>query len=201
MSPVEPEWGFELLEYLLAGAAPQAIAMAVDWPRWFETFPASLDAPFLADLAQGQVFAGSRNAGQVAVTDQLIGLSQAKERRDFLQAFLTRQLAQVLRLPPAQIEPETPFGSLGFDSLMAVEVKRNLEKQLGLVLPVSLVWNYPTVAELTGYIAGELGVSLQDDPPAAPIETRNELDALADLSEADLENMLADKLAAVNKTL
>ncbi len=201
MSPVEPEWGFELMEHLLAEAQPQAIAMAVDWARWFQTYPATADAPFLADLAKSHAVAGDRSAGRVAVMTQLAGLGRAEERRDILQALLTRQIAQVLRLPPNQIDPDTPFGSLGFDSLMAVEVKRNLEKQLALVLPVSLVWNYPTVAELTRYIAGELGVSLQDEPSPAPVEAGNKPDALADLSEADLENMLADKLAAIKKIL
>ncbi len=199
LSPIEPEWGLELLERLLTGTQPQAIVMAVDWSRWFQSFPASAATPFLADLARDHANAGEKDAGAAAVAAQLAGLKRPEERRDFLQAFITRQIAQVLRMSPAQIGPDTLFGSLGFDSLMTLEVKNNLEKQLALVLPVSLVWNYPTVAELTHYIAGELGVSLADAAPAAAADDAP--DALADLSEDELLNMLGDQLARINKSL
>jgi hypothetical protein len=40
---------------------------------------------------------------------------------------------------------------------------------LGLVLPVSLVWNYPTVAEMALYIANQLGVALVEEKAATKV--------------------------------
>ncbi|MCC6191419.1 MAG: type I polyketide synthase [Anaerolineales bacterium] len=198
MAAIEPDWGFELLERLLAAPLPQAIAMAVDWGRWFRAYPAAIGVPLLADLAQAHTGANAVAVAPASAAAQLAGLSRASERRDFLQAFLTREIAGVLRLSPAEIEPDTPFGSLGFDSLMAMELKNKLEKQLGLVLPVSLVWNYPTVAELTGYLAAEFGASLEQ---AAPRASAPALDPLAELSETELLNKLGDKLERLKKAL
>ncbi|MCC7361295.1 MAG: type I polyketide synthase [Anaerolineales bacterium] len=200
VAPITPDVGLALFAHCLAGTAAQPIAMAVDWPRWFQAFPTTAAAPYLADLAQRHAAAAAGGAPGGAVAAQLAALAAGPERRDFLLAFLTRQIAQVLRLPPSQLDPHTPFGSLGFDSLMAVEVKTNLERQLGLVLPVSLVWNYPTLAELAGYLAGELGVSLDEAAPSAAAPEAA-ADALAGLSEADLEALLAAQVARANKTL
>jgi myxalamid-type polyketide synthase MxaD len=199
MAPIEADWGLALLEHLLQASPAQAIAMSVDWAQWFRALPASLAAPYLSDMAKSHAAEDGGAAASVAA--ELSRLSRPEDRRDYLQAFLARQIAQVLRLPPAKIDAHTPFGSLGFDSLMALEVKNNLERQLALVLPVSLVWNYPTVAELTGYIAGELGISLNEDQSPAPSRASEETDVLAELSENELLDLLGDKLKRLDKSL
>jgi myxalamid-type polyketide synthase MxaE and MxaD len=201
MSPIETDWGLDVLEHMLGVGQPQAAVMAVDWGRWFRAFPTLAGAPLLADLAREHASAVEGSGAPGAMAAQLSALARPEERRDFLQTLLTRQIAQVLRLPPAQVDPDTPFGSLGFDSLMALEVKNGLERQLGLVLPVSLVWNYPTVTELTGYLASELGVRLEPDPAVTPQTIEPEADALAGLSEDEIMDLLNDKLARLNRSL
>jgi hypothetical protein len=42
------------------------------------------------------------------------------------------------------------------DSLMSVEVRRRLERSLGLPLPTTLAFDYPTVQALVQYIGAEV---------------------------------------------
>jgi acyl carrier protein len=131
---------------------------------------------------------------------QLRSLALPRERRQRLEDFVREQAARVLRQPPAQIDSHTPFGSLGFDSLMGLELKNILERHLELVLPVALVWNYPTVAEMAAYLAAQLGLALEDEaevatPATAPEERRAA--EIADLSDAEVLKMLEEKLGAL----
>ncbi len=71
---------------------------------------------------------------------------------------LRRLLGAALRLPAADIPDDAPFLSLGLDSLAAVDLVRQLERELGAALPATLFFEYRTVRELAAHL----------DAPAAP---------------------------------
>jgi acyl carrier protein len=64
-----------------------------------------------------------------------------------------------------QIDPSEPLFNLGLDSLMALELMVLLEKNLGIKLTESLVFEYPTIEALAGYFNQEL---FPDDVSSAP---------------------------------
>ncbi len=112
---------------------------------------------------------------------------------------MRQQAAQVLRLAPARLDAHKPLRALGFDSLMTIEFRNRLEAGLGLRLPATLVWNYPTVADLVPHLAGLLGIAL-DSAAAAPAAepAAAELPALA---ADEVEKLLADELDAIDALL
>lgn len=57
---------------------------------------------------------------------------------------------QVLGKP--DVAPEDDFFDLGGDSIMAIEALSLMEAQLGVELPVGLIFAYRTAAELAGEI-------------------------------------------------
>jgi phthiocerol/phenolphthiocerol synthesis type-I polyketide synthase C len=206
MAAITPEWGISALDQLMAAAPVHAVVTAVDWPRWFQNYPAAVETPLLARFTpDGEAGRGdSRPDGAADIVAQLQALERPQERRALLEDFLRQQAARILGQSPAKIEIHVPFGSLGFDSLMGLELKNSLERQLGLVLPVSLVWNYPTVAEMALYIANQLGVALVGEKaatkvaatPAISPEPADDARAaeLAQLSDDDVLRMLQEKL-------
>ena len=56
----------------------------------------------------------------------------------------------------AAIGPGRPFTDLGFDSLAAVDLRNALQKRLGLTLPSTLVFDYPSPHAVSDYLGRQL---------------------------------------------
>jgi aryl carrier-like protein len=61
---------------------------------------------------------------------------------------LLEQTARVLGLPPEQIDPDRPMIALGMDSLLAMELRRRLQRRLGVSIGPSAVLGGGTLREL-----------------------------------------------------
>ena len=55
------------------------------------------------------------------------------------------------------VGPDDPLMAAGLDSLGATELQQNLADTLGLELPSTLVFDYPTVGAMAEFLGGKLG--------------------------------------------
>lgn len=122
------------------------------------------------------------------------------EAWETLQSVIDRQVTDVLGLGNGlHLDPTQRLFEVGFDSLMAVELRSRLQSVLGCMLPSTLVFDYPSVNEMTRYVQEEL---LADS--ATPVENETDLslpdDALNSLSEQELEALLMQKIANLVET-
>jgi acyl carrier protein len=83
-------------------------------------------------------------------------------------------LGRVLKISADRIDSLCPVGHFGLDSLMGLEFVRRLGADLGLRLPASLVYNYPTIARMVDHLAHRLepsqkaaGTEMMDRRPVA----------------------------------
>jgi acyl carrier protein len=67
--------------------------------------------------------------------------------------FCIAALANVLKIPREGIGTSVKFSRLGLDSAMVVYVMMDLEEKLGLELSMDDFYDYPTVDELSRYLA------------------------------------------------
>ncbi|MDN0195768.1 type I polyketide synthase [Streptomyces sp. S.PNR 29] len=99
--------------------------------------------------------AGSQDAGS-RLRRRLAEMTPA-ERQETLHALVRERIAEVLgHGSPDGIETDRPFRDLGFTSLTAVELRNQLNAATGLRLPVSLVFDYPTLGALVALLVGRL---------------------------------------------
>jgi phthiocerol/phenolphthiocerol synthesis type-I polyketide synthase D len=63
----------------------------------------------------------------------------------------------VLGFDAAALDATAPLSSLGFDSLMAVQLKNRVQLDLAVEIPLAQLLCGPTVEELTGVLARTLG--------------------------------------------
>jgi 6-methylsalicylic acid synthase len=106
--------------------------------------PAAASVPMLAAVAPS---AGFDNAAPVDVVGPGDVDTAVWAARQVLAA-----VAGELGLPEDGVDPRMPLVEIGVDSIMTVAVRRQLEKQTGLALPPTLLWEHPTAAAVTARI-------------------------------------------------
>jgi hypothetical protein len=132
-------------------------------------------------------------------------MARQDDRRGVVADFVQAEVARTLGTSAGRaIDSQQGLFQLGMDSLMAVDLKGRLEAGIGRGLPSTVVFNHPTIDALTDFLLGELsettpaagsnGASIAE-PDVAPAQ---ELPDLDELTEDELEQLLADRLARVS---
>ncbi|MFD3422708.1 SDR family NAD(P)-dependent oxidoreductase [Streptomyces decoyicus] len=91
---------------------------------------------------------------------RLTALPPGLARRAALEEHLAGHVRDVLRLGESSLDPQTPLKSLGFDSLLAMELRVRIDRSFAISLPRNFVWEHPTLAALAAGIAQHLGLEL-----------------------------------------
>ncbi len=89
------------------------------------------------------------------------------ERRDPLTELLRQHIARALQLAPSQVDRERSLTSLGFDSLLAANLKADLEAELGVAVPLSALLEARGLTEIVDLLRA-LGVAPAGAVPLSP---------------------------------
>ncbi|MFD8600029.1 SDR family NAD(P)-dependent oxidoreductase [Kitasatospora sp. NPDC059646] len=198
--PLDPDTAIRLMDEAVGGRHPQTAVFALVPDRLAAAgvWPAARDL-LAALLPQGGDGDGHRGAAP-AVREELLAAGTPAQRHRVLAEHLTEQVRQVLRARPGQVAADVPFQNLGFDSLMAIELRGRLETALGLRLSATLVYAYPTVEALTEQLLTRLEppaeAPAQPAAPPAPEAPATTPAELAGLDDAQVAALLAAELDA-----
>jgi acyl transferase domain-containing protein/protein-L-isoaspartate O-methyltransferase len=189
---------------MAAGVAQRAIAW-VDWASLRASYELQRDRPFLTEVGirvEQDVETVATSAEIRSGLLQRLAALDDDEAFELLTAHVHGEVAQVLGLDaPHALEPSQGFFSVGMDSIMTVELRARLERSIGLRLPTTIAFEYPTVEALTGYLAREVlrrpattgeGRAPDDAATSAVADP-----ALEDLSERELAEMLDGVVAGL----
>jgi acyl carrier protein len=197
MRAIAPAQGVAALAHLLGQPTPQVGVIPVNWATVMDN--GAFSNPFFAAFRKQAPTAAQHtvNATSQSIRQQL-ALATPDQAHRLLLSYVQREVAQALQmqdLPAAQ----AGFNELGMDSLTTIDLRRRLEKGLQTTLPSTIAFEYPTVEALAAYLSSVLVVaphasdSLHDqkqEPSADPAGQ-----ALGDLSEAELDDLLEQELA------
>jgi acyl transferase domain-containing protein/acyl carrier protein len=196
--------GLAAFERALNGANPQVAVLSIDWNRYRQR-ARHVSSPFFADVAGSTTMPKAAQAPAAAraedVRQRVIDAPEAR-KRSIVQTFVAEKALRALGLDPARaVDPRTPLGELGLDSLLAVELRNLLGSALGKPLPATLLFDYPTIATLTDYLMTEVlevktapAVDERAEPAVSLVGT------IEELSDEEVERMLAARAKRPERT-
>ncbi|AGC47286.1 polyketide synthase [Myxococcus stipitatus DSM 14675] len=185
------ERGLEVLERLMGGAGASLGVFPVDWRRLGEKWPGLSRQAFFQGL-----LGTTPHAPRAPVFRAQLEAAAPTRRLELLRQHVSSQVSRTLGLAESErLSGHERLFDLGFDSLLAVELKNRLASSLGRNLRSTLVFDFPSVAGLVSHLAGELGLGgeapkrvegpARDDSLAAEIQT---------LSEQELTSLIDQEL-------
>ena len=191
----------------------------IDWARWRSGLPQGAELALLADLVavHGDSAADDERRPAASLGDE-VRQAAPEQRRQLLESYLRDQAAAKLGLAPERLAVESPLNNLGVDSLIAMELRTQIERDLGVAVPVIELLDGPSVATLAGRLDGRLsdpGPTLDRSPirsrsrqadirptplpeMPAPDDSARWIDLLAkvpEVSDADVDVLLRELLA------
>ena len=157
MRSLSPAEGLSVLARLLQTDRAQIGVVPLDIRQWLEFYPAAASSRTLSRLVGAYRAGAGRPAGDPEVKKRLAAAAGPDERRVVVEDVVRKHVSQVLRIPENKVASNEPLTGLGMDSLMGLELRNRIESSLGMTVPATLLWTYPTVTALSGHLANELG--------------------------------------------
>jgi phthiocerol/phenolphthiocerol synthesis type-I polyketide synthase C len=158
----------EALERLLEEGAVQTGVMSIDWKAWHRwTYGDVAVPPYLSALisTSDSGVAGETSKGD-SRRENILGV-QSAQRAKMVDSYLAEEMARILKVPLHSVDREKPIVNMGFDSLMSIELKNQIQTDLGVSVAISRLIQSPTILELTDIVLNLLEASRGTQPATA----------------------------------
>jgi acyl transferase domain-containing protein/acyl carrier protein len=199
-----PAAALAALERALGSGLAHVAVLDLDWPTYAAN-AGTTPSPLISELLPPAPAPAPTPALTAPASGGLratLAAAPAGRRRELLATRVAEQVAMVLGLPAGEMpEPRQGLFDLGVDSMIAMELRRRLERDFDTTLPATLAFDYPTIDALVRFLHDEVlslapSVAPELAPPAPPTapDRPTDLDALSD---EEMEALLLRKLATL----
>jgi acyl transferase domain-containing protein/NADPH:quinone reductase-like Zn-dependent oxidoreductase/NAD(P)-dependent dehydrogenase (short-subunit alcohol dehydrogenase family)/SAM-dependent methyltransferase/acyl carrier protein len=161
IDPMAPADALSAMQLALREPVPQIAIAAINWPRYSVQHPSEGDRSLYTSViaAEGNV-SRKTNANRTFLSgenQQHSATQRSLEKAS--EASLGRTVSDVVRKTldlrmDEEIDPVLPLSDLGMDSLLAIELRNNLSAALNRQFPSTILFDYPTLRDLIGYLNG-----------------------------------------------
>jgi acyl carrier protein len=141
------------LEELMSGNAVQTAVLRVEWKSFFRSTFSRMPARF-ADLG-GDLETENDRLMPSSRVSQVLAMD-ARARLLLLENYVRDLLARVTQTAAERIHLQQPLVSLGFDSLMGMEVRNRISVDFGVAVPLTQLTQSATAGTLAAHVAQRL---------------------------------------------
>ncbi|MFE5393176.1 type I polyketide synthase [Streptomyces sp. NPDC056568] len=159
---MDPRLALEALDQALDADETCLTVADIDWARFAPGYSAARARPLITDIPEARAALATpetpadRAEETGELHDLLAGLTGPQRTRHLLDLVREHAAAALGYTDTAAIEAGRAFRDLGFDSLMAVDVRNRLQAATGRKLPPTLVFDHPTPADLADHLLVEV---------------------------------------------
>jgi acyl transferase domain-containing protein/acyl carrier protein len=186
VEPLDAEEGFDALFRLVDRPAAHVLLARVDWRKFAEVYGAREYSSLFEELIAPSPEVKTEVAAPANEAPRFQEMGSV-DRRSGLVDFVTEQFCRTLGLPASEAPGlRQGFFDAGMDSLLAIEFRDRLQKDLGVALPSTVAFNYPNVESMAGHLDHLLG-------PADEMPAENEVDAQIAALLEDVQSLLQEE--------
>jgi natural product biosynthesis luciferase-like monooxygenase protein len=192
---ITPSQVLAALELLIPQNIAQIAVIKLDWHLLQQFYPQIASLPLVShlvrELASTEAEA-SRAQEESTLLTQVLAADQ-EQRLPLLESYLCEQVAGVLRIPVARLDIQRPLTTLGLDSLMAIELKNRIEREVKVRVPIVTFLQGFSIAQFAVHVLGQITVQADDELNQVPMESQSEPQKdsnLAMISQMEAEQLL-----------
>jgi acyl carrier protein len=204
-----PTDALSAMRLALRESDPQIAIAAINWPRYNVQHSSAGDRLFYAPMIETasdtrRKTSASRRTSAANDNQQQIEAQESSGKT--AEPSLARIAGDVIRRTlelrtDEEIDPMLPLSDLGMDSLLAIELRNNLSAALNRQFPSTILFDYPTLRELVGYLDGgsrhssvetkasERRDDITDDDAKGSDGSIDILDAIEQMSDEEVESL------------
>ncbi|MFF4324865.1 SDR family NAD(P)-dependent oxidoreductase, partial [Streptomyces sp. NPDC001568] len=152
----------DALAQVLGGEETVLAVAEVDWPTFVPVFTAARPRPLLSELPEVRALASAEQEStdpaesSSALVNRLATATEAERDTVLLETVRTEVVAVLGHSDVETVAPNRAFRDVGFDSLTAVDLRNRLGAALGIRLPATVVFDYPTPRALAAFLRHEV---------------------------------------------
>ncbi|NET12288.1 MAG: SDR family NAD(P)-dependent oxidoreductase, partial [Okeania sp. SIO1H6] len=178
---IEAEPGMQALGSLLSGYQSQVGVFPVNWSEFFRQMPGLAKLRYLEAFTTKSVEQNQDNR----ILEQLNAASDG-EQEQLLTSYLQSKIAHIMGMTVSQIELEKSLTMMGLDSLMAVELRNQIQTELGADIPATRFMEGITIQLLATEVKQQLMIQT-DENQTLESEDREQLDGDKDNNWIEVE--------------
>lgn len=156
LKPFDPESAIELMTKAWHGGNAHQTVVDVDWSRFREILEMRRPHPLFGTLGRNLAATSGVTGEKSAFFKSLYPLDM-EERSAKIVGYLQELFGRVTGKAEGEaVDPEMPLMDLGIDSIMALEIKKQVEADTGQAMKATLIFDYPTINKIAEFFAVNL---------------------------------------------
>lgn len=143
-----PELGLAAMQQLLVADRARTGVFRFDAHQWFRSFPGAKESSLLAGLADPR--------GHEASLGDSLRHADRQERQRLFEGYLCDLAASKLGVTPSRLDPQSALDRLGLDSLSALALRNQIDRDFGIAVPADQLLDGGSIAALAEWLADQL---------------------------------------------
>ncbi|MEK6622435.1 MAG: beta-ketoacyl reductase, partial [Planctomycetota bacterium] len=155
---LKPEECLSILEKILREGRAQTCVLDIDWQKYIQHISHRGTSRLFSNII-GTDYREPRDASKKSRSEliQKLNDTMPERRHHVILSYIQGLAKKVMGYEESQdIAVDKPLMEQGFDSLMAVEMRNRLNKEISVNLPVTLLFDYPTLEKIANFILEEI---------------------------------------------